>query len=84
MRNKLKRLVAIIMTAVFLLPSGTWYAGAEDERKGVEIGFEFPSSYASMTDSEALLCHIFFPIYFLVLLPLPIYLHSYPLTYRCL
>ena len=53
MRNKLKRLVAIIMTAVFLLPSGTWYAGAEDERKGVEIGFEFPSSYASMTDSEA-------------------------------
>ena len=39
MRNKLKRLVAIIMTAVFLLPSGTWYAGAEDEKAKVEVSF---------------------------------------------
>lgn len=51
MKNKLKRLLAVLMTAVFLLPSGTLYAGAIDMGK-VGVKFEHTNSYTVLTNQD--------------------------------
>lgn len=53
MVNKLKRFLAVIMVVAFLLPNSAVYASADDEEKGVELGFDLAGGQVLMTDDKA-------------------------------